>query len=309
MNIEHLKYLVTVADCGSIHEASRQLLLKQQYVSNVMKSLERYFDVQIFERQSKGVVPTANGQYLIDKARKILMLFDDMEASYQYPDNQKQLDCTESITLYLPAYLDSSQLIDALDTFNSYFPNVNVSLISHGLDETLPTQLTVLNSLFLYPSSYSTEQFENKLPAELTYQTLHSVSLMLYAAKTNPLAQKYSVISIEKALTLPLALLIPRSTDISPVYQILQSYGTPNVQYMVDNPMLLFRMLQKKNCFTIAKPNILEGDNTIVRIPFEKPIQFDLRLIYHPDTLKSYAVRSLIKLMKNQQKGITEYSH
>ena len=75
MNIEHLKYLVTVADCGSIHEASRQLLLKQQYVSNVMKSLERYFDVQIFERQSKGVVPTANGQYLIDKARKILTLF------------------------------------------------------------------------------------------------------------------------------------------------------------------------------------------------------------------------------------------
>lgn len=306
MNIEHLKYLVTVADCGSIHEASRQLLLKQQYVSNVMKSLERYFDVQIFERQSKGVVPTTNGQYLIDKARKILTLFDDMEASYQYPDNQKQLDCTESVTLYLPAYLDGDQLVNVLDTFNEYFPNVEVSVVSHGLDESIHAQLAASNSLFLYPSHLSSEQFESRLPAGLTYQTLHSVPLMLYAAKTNPLAQKYTVIPIEKALTLPLAMLIPQSIDISPIYQVLQSYGKPNVQYMVDNPMLLFRMLKKKDCFTIAKPDILEGDSSIVRIPFEKPVHFDLMLVYHPDTLKSYAVRSLIRLMKNYQKGTAE---
>lgn len=77
MNLDHLKYLVTVADCESIHEASRQLLLKQQYISNVIKSLERYFDVQIFERTSKGVTPTINGQYLIDKARTILTTYEE----------------------------------------------------------------------------------------------------------------------------------------------------------------------------------------------------------------------------------------
>ena len=308
MNLDHLKYLVTVADCESIHEASRQLLLKQQYISNVIKSLERYFDVQIFERTSKGVTPTINGQYLIDKARTILTTYEEMEDSYLYPDNQKLLDCNESITLYIPVYLDSNQLLDVLDEFDSYFPNVTVTVISHGLNKTVATLLTEPNSLFLYPANLNQEELTQRVPVELSWETISSVPLMLFAAKANPLVQKYPIISIEKALALPLALLIPQSVDISPIYQVLQSYGKPNLQYMVDNPMLLFRMLQKKNCFTIAKQNILTDDNSIVRIPFEKPVFLELLLIYHPDTLKSYAVRSLIRLMKKSQNNTTNNS-
>lgn len=82
MNIEHLNYLITVADCGSIHEASRQLLFKQQYLSNVVKSLEEHFGTQIFERRPRGVVPTANGQFLIDTARQIIALYNTMENDF-----------------------------------------------------------------------------------------------------------------------------------------------------------------------------------------------------------------------------------
>lgn len=300
MKLEHLDYLLTVADCGSIHEASRKLLLKQQYVSNVIKSLEEHFDTKIFERTSKGVVPTENGRYLIEKARIICDTYADMNASYLYPDNQKRIAETDRITLYLPAYLDSEYLVAVVDEFNEYFPNVDVTITSQLLREDYATVLadTSEHALLLYPCELDTETFTDRLDAVLSYEDLESTPLMLFAATTNPEAQKRSVISIKEALSLNLAILAPISLDASPIYKILRKYGEPTLTYIVDNPMMLFRLMQKRNCYTIAKHNILDNNPAILGIPFQESISLHLYLVYHPDVLESYAVRSLIQLIK-----------
>ncbi len=300
MNIEHLNYLVTVADCGSIHEASRQLLLKHSYVSNVIKSLEQYFDTQIFERHSKGVTPTINGQYLIDQARVILTSFEKMNDSYRYPDNQKQLACTESIIIYTIAYLDNAVLIAILEEFKRYFPNVTVTITSLQNIEDLPYLLKESISLAFLLSNTPSATLQQKLGTELIYYVMTPISLAMFTAKSNPEANKYPIISIEKALTLPLAILAPQTPESSPIYQVIKTYGQPNIQYCVDNPMMLFRLLQMKNCFTIGKFDILANNASIVRIPFQEPMQANIFLICHQDALNSYAFNSLIKLLKKQ---------
>lgn len=301
MNIEHLNYLVTVADCGSIHEASRRLLLKQSYLSNVIKSLEQFFDTQIFDRHSKGVTPTINGQYLIDQARTILNAFENMTDSYRYPDNKKLLDCTETISLYMPPYLDNDATITVLEEFKEYFPNVTVTVNSRQNKDDYPVLLKESASLVFFLSQTPLTILQEKLAPELVCQAMTPIPLALFASQNNPEAKKYPVISVEKALTLPLALLTPQVPEASPIYQTIQSYGTPNIQYIVDNPMTLFRLLQKNYCFIIGKYDVLANDSSIVRIPFQEPLQMNLFLICHQNTLNSYAVNSLIKLLKKQQ--------
>ena len=62
MNTEHLRYFLMTAKSGSIGKAANALHLKQQYLSNVIKSLEQQFGTKLFIRQAKGVTLTEDGQ-------------------------------------------------------------------------------------------------------------------------------------------------------------------------------------------------------------------------------------------------------
>ena len=307
MNIEHLNYLITVADCGSIHEASRQLLFKQQYLSNVVKSLEEHFGTQIFERRPRGVVPTANGQFLIDTARQIIALYNTMENDFAYPDNQQSQDCHETINIYTSSnYLDAENFLVILETFKQYFPNVQLSLISKSTGNLFSTLYEEPTSLALYPTHVATDVFSQTLPADLTFQILESIPLGVLTSVHNKAAQNYTTITIKEALTLPLIFLAPQDLTHAPIYQAKCSYGKPNVQYIVDNPALLLRLLKKENWYTITKQHALSDDPSILSIPFQEPISLNLLLVYHKEAPQSYTLRSLIRFLRTAQSHLLE---
>lgn len=87
MNTEHLRYLLTIAECHSISRASEQLQLKQQYLSNLVRSMEKQFGTDIFHRHSRGISLTEDGRYLLEQAQKIVELANLMEREYLYPSN------------------------------------------------------------------------------------------------------------------------------------------------------------------------------------------------------------------------------
>ena len=55
MNTDHLRYLLTIAECHSISRASEQLQLKQQYLSNLVRNMEKQFGTEIFKRHRRGI--------------------------------------------------------------------------------------------------------------------------------------------------------------------------------------------------------------------------------------------------------------
>ena len=58
MNLLHLKYVIEVAKAGSISKAANNLYMNQPHLSKTIKDLEENMQIIIFERTSKGVVPT-----------------------------------------------------------------------------------------------------------------------------------------------------------------------------------------------------------------------------------------------------------
>lgn len=83
MNILHLKYVVEVADAGSINKAAENLYVAQPNLSRCIKTLEADLGITIFDRSSKGMGLTPDGEEFLGYARKILSQIDDVEAMYR----------------------------------------------------------------------------------------------------------------------------------------------------------------------------------------------------------------------------------
>ncbi len=90
MNLMHLKYAVEVAKAGSINKASETLCVTQPNLSRAIKDLEGSLGITIFERSSKGMVITAQGQEFLNYANKALKQIDEIENLYKMGANSKQ---------------------------------------------------------------------------------------------------------------------------------------------------------------------------------------------------------------------------
>ncbi|QDH14658.1 LysR family transcriptional regulator [Oecophyllibacter saccharovorans] len=74
MNIHHFRYFVAVAETGSFTLAAERLNMKQPPLSQQVKRMEDMLGIQLFLRQTRGVVLTAAGEALLPRARLILDL-------------------------------------------------------------------------------------------------------------------------------------------------------------------------------------------------------------------------------------------
>lgn len=78
MNERDWKLLLVLREQGSITKASSLLYLAQPSLSARLRMIEEFFGVQIVIRGKKGVQFTAEGEYLVTRARKALQELDDM---------------------------------------------------------------------------------------------------------------------------------------------------------------------------------------------------------------------------------------
>lgn len=72
MDLRQLTALVTVAEAGSVTRAARLLHMVQPAVTRQIRTLEEELGVPLFDRTRQGMVPTAEGELLVERARRAL---------------------------------------------------------------------------------------------------------------------------------------------------------------------------------------------------------------------------------------------
>ena len=90
MNILQMKYAVEVAKAGSLNKASQALLIAQPNLSRSIKELEGELGITIFDRSSKGMKLTLEGEEFIGYAQNILRQIEQMEKMYKDTSVPKQ---------------------------------------------------------------------------------------------------------------------------------------------------------------------------------------------------------------------------
>lgn len=79
MDIKDLEYVVQVAKTYSFSKAAANLYVSQPALSQAIKRLEKYLDLDLFFRDKNNVDITEAGKYFVEKAEKILKDFYTLE--------------------------------------------------------------------------------------------------------------------------------------------------------------------------------------------------------------------------------------
>ena len=79
MNSLFFKYALEVEKTASITQAAENLFMAQPNLSKAIKEMEDTLGFAIFERKSKGVIPTEKGAQFLDYARNIVQNLDKIE--------------------------------------------------------------------------------------------------------------------------------------------------------------------------------------------------------------------------------------
>ncbi|HVR62554.1 MAG TPA: LysR substrate-binding domain-containing protein [Polyangia bacterium] len=78
-----LQYAIAVADARSFRRAAASCGVSQPSLSAQLSQLETALGVRLFERDRRGVLPTAAGEELIARARRVLIETDDLLGAAQ----------------------------------------------------------------------------------------------------------------------------------------------------------------------------------------------------------------------------------
>lgn len=79
MKIQHLRYIVMIADQRSISLAAKKLYVSQPYLSKIVQDIEADFGKKIFERKPQGIALTAEGKQLYFLAQSVISQMDAIE--------------------------------------------------------------------------------------------------------------------------------------------------------------------------------------------------------------------------------------
>ena len=83
MNITHLRYAVEVEKAKSINKAAENLYMGQPNLSRAIRELEEELGITIFNRSSRGMTITPEGEEFLSYAHRILEQVSEVEAIYK----------------------------------------------------------------------------------------------------------------------------------------------------------------------------------------------------------------------------------
>lgn len=90
MNINQIKYALTLARFSSMREAAGKLYISQPALSASIRELEDELGIRIFERSNKGITLTDAGHEFISYAKKAVSQYEILEDRYLSRDKDKE---------------------------------------------------------------------------------------------------------------------------------------------------------------------------------------------------------------------------
>lgn len=137
MTIRHLKVFLAVAETGKMSAAADQLFIAQPSVSQAIADIEKYYNVRLFERISRKLYITPAGEQLLDYARHIVALFDEMELEMKYSAEHTTLKIGGTVTV------GTTILSELVSRFEAENPPVTLTVL---VDNTPVIESMILKS-------------------------------------------------------------------------------------------------------------------------------------------------------------------
>lgn len=271
MNINHLKYFYAVCLYGTLSDASEYLYISQPSLSSAIKSLEREFGVQLFNRRHKGMELTAEGKMLFEMSKDILNRTEQIENIMRdFGSERKRL------RLGVPPMIGSVILPGIYNDFAKTNPDVMLEITEDGRSA-LTEKLTenYLDMAFLPQSSAPDTRLEAMKIAHL--------EIMCCVSKDSPIS-KCKAVTPELLKDTPLVLF---ENSFFQTEQIKKWFASekisPNIILQTKQLSTMLTMISGNVAVGFALKHLIKENKSLKAIATEKPIYLDVSLVWKKD--------------------------
>lgn len=207
MTLQQIRYLAAVVEYGSISEAAKKLYLSQSSVSSAVKDIESEYNITIFQRHSKGVILTREGEDLLIDLQRILEQMRFIEEKYNKKNHETQCFCIST----QHHICGSDAFIKLLNTMkNSNYSTGFLECKTQEVMENVEKGISDIGVIFFTEKSKSIMLHELK-KKDLIFNPIVCQKPHVYIGKNHPLAgntlinsymlEKYPFVTYDRAVS------------------------------------------------------------------------------------------------------------
>lgn len=280
MTLNQLKYIIEIADTGSMTTAANNLFIAQPSLSKAVASLEREMGITIFARSNRGVYLTEEGTKFLSYARQITEQTELLENEYKSAPPPKRVF---SVSSQHYAFVVNAFVELVREYGREKYEFTLRELKTAEIIEDVRTHRSDIGILYL--SKFNHEVIKHILQTqEIRFEKLFTAKPHVFVSKTNPLVNK-------KSVTLDDLKSFPRLTYDQGIKNSF--YFAEELHITEDSPKniivsdraTLFNLLIGLDGYTISSgvmSSDLNGDN-IVAIPLKSDERMDIGYIVSAD--------------------------
>lgn len=278
MTLQQLKYIVTVAETGTLSEAAKELFISQPSLTKSIRELEKEMDISIFDRTNKGVAVSKEGVEFLSYARQVLEQAALLEEKYKAQSGGKQEFCvsTQHYSFAVNAF------VDMIREYGS--ENYDFSLRETQTYEIIDDVSHMKSEIgILYLNDFNRTVLTKLMKAnDLVFTELFVAKPHIFVSTANPLAAKKSVAMEE---LMPFPYLSFEQGEHNSFYFSEEIFSTVNrpKNIRVRDRATLFNLLIGLNGYTICSGVIdeeLNGKN-IIAVPLEAQGDMQIGTVTH----------------------------
>lgn len=239
LKLRQLRLLVAVGSHGSIQNAARELGISQPAATKMIQDLELDFEVKLFNRTNRGVIPTVFGETLIRHGK---LIFAQVSNAAQELDDLSEGNSGRVVIGTLLA-ASTSLLPTAIDILLADRPKVAIK-ITEGTNEVLMPAL-LSGEIDMVVGRLPSHRHRNKIKQEKLFED----RILAVVGKQHPLAGKPSV-SFEQIkpfgwILPPLETTLRRQVDrfFISQQQYMPHLAIESVSYLANRSLLQSREL------------------------------------------------------------------
>lgn len=186
MTLQQLKYVIAIADNGSINLAAKALFVSQPSLSGAVEKLEEELGITIFLRTNRGITLTPEGSEFLGYARQVASQYQLMEERYiEKKVGKKKFSVSmQHYTFAVNAFVETAKAFGMDEYELAVHETKTYEVIQHV--HNFKSELGVL-----YMNEFNEKVIEKLLREnELEFHELFPCHIYVYLWKNHPLAKK-----------------------------------------------------------------------------------------------------------------------
>ncbi len=295
MQLEHLRYLLTTAQIGSINKASQELHLNQQQLSKIVQKIEQELDCQIFVRTARGIRPTENGQDVLTTIEKILKDYDALNQRIQTANlaSKATLKGTLSLLTHITIWKDS-RCFQILRQFSQHYPEITLHTNEQATGKIIHSVSKQEVDAGLILITERELKDDATLPDNVLFLPLSTLQLVLYTASSTAIAKKHKTTSLKQLLKEPLLVYQPYMGEETPVDAAFDGIGTPNIKYSLSNLNFFHNLLEQGAASYLGtqQERVLFDEHNLVAIPIRDKLPIYTGLLINKKNLDDPIIKA-----------------